>query len=150
MLSPRTSAQHDEPINFSAHQKCLRDSFRPRLHRILEIQTEARSVAQQLFESGRVLRRGDDEDVAYTRQHQRGKRVINHGLVVDGQQALADRMSHRIQTRARSAGQNDALVFGLPETRLDMKKEIFNRDRSSVYSYPFTKSAYESITMRCN
>src|SRR5262249_43423415 len=63
-------------------------------------------------ESRQVGRCGDQQDVPYSREHQRRQGVVNHGLVVDREEALANRMSYRIKARARSARQNDALVLG--------------------------------------
>ncbi len=55
-----------------------------------------------------VLRRRDDQHLADARQHQRGERVVDHRLVVDRQQLLADRVRDRVQARARTTGQDDA------------------------------------------
>src|SRR5215212_2323722 len=52
--------------------------------------------------------RGDDLDVADARHHQRRQRIVDHRLVVNGQQLLADAHGDRIQPRSRSAGQDDA------------------------------------------
>ncbi len=52
----------------------------------------------------------DDEDVANARQHQGGKRVIDHGLVVNGQQALANGVGDGIETRAGTSGKDDAFI----------------------------------------
>ena len=46
------------------------------------------SVAEQVGEALRILRRRDDENVANPRQHQRAERVVNHRLVLDRQQLL--------------------------------------------------------------
>jgi hypothetical protein len=68
------------------------------------------AVAQQGFEARGVLRGADQQDVADAGQHQRGQRVIHHGLVVHRQQLLADGQRGRVQPGAGSAGQDDALA----------------------------------------
>src|SRR5829696_2884426 len=52
--------------------------------------------------------RGDDLDVTDARHHQRRQRIVDHRLVVNGQQLLADTHGDRIQPRSRSAGQDDS------------------------------------------
>ena len=69
----------------------------------------ARAVPEQPLEVGQVGRGGDDQDVADARQHERGERVVDHGLVVDRQQLLAGHERERVQARARPAGEYDAL-----------------------------------------
>jgi hypothetical protein len=56
------------------------------------------------------MRRGDDQDFIDPCQHQNGQRIIDHGLVVDRQQLLADGAGHRIEPGAQTSGQDDALV----------------------------------------
>src|SRR3546814_16034718 len=53
--------------------------------------------------------RRDDEDVPDARQHKRGQGVVDHRLVVDRKQLLADDMRHRMQPGAGPAGENYAL-----------------------------------------
>jgi hypothetical protein len=78
------------------------------LDRVLEPHPPVRAVAQQVLEQRHVLGRGDDQDVADPRQHQGADRIIDHRLVVDRQQLLADRPGQGVQPRAGSAGENDA------------------------------------------
>ena len=105
------------PMKFCADDEGLRQPVRRRLHRVAEIDAPARAVAQQLLEARRVLRRGDDQDVADARQHQRGQRVVDHRLVVDRQQLLGDRQRHRIQPGAGTAGEDDAFHARAPVAR---------------------------------
>src|SRR5438876_6514048 len=49
-----------------------------------------------------------------TSQHQRGKRVIDHGLVVDGKQAFAYGVSDGIEACTRASRENDSFVFRGP------------------------------------
>jgi hypothetical protein len=46
--------------------------------------------------------------VADARQHQGAQRVVDHRLVVDRQQLLADALRDRIQPGAGAAGEDDA------------------------------------------
>ena len=66
------------------------------------------AVAQQALEVGQVLRGGDDQDVADARQHEGGERIVDHRLVVDGQQLLARHAGERVETSAGAAGEDDA------------------------------------------
>ena len=72
------------------------------------------SVPQQRLEPGKVLRRGNQQDVPDARQHQGGQRIVNHGLVIDGQQLLGYHRRQRVQTRAGASGQDDSLHGALP------------------------------------
>ena len=85
---------------FSAHQESLRDSFRTGLSSISEIESQSCAIAEQQLESGQIFWSRDDQDVPDSGQHERGKRVVDHRLVVDWQQALANCVSHRIEPRA--------------------------------------------------
>ena len=64
--------------------------FGLRLLLVAEAHARAAAVAEQLLEARQVARRGDDQDLADARQHQRRQRVIDRRLVVDGQELLAD------------------------------------------------------------
>ena len=57
---------------------------------------------------GRVVRRGDHQHVADPGEDQRRERVVDHRLVVDRHQLLADAQGHRVQPGAGAAGQDDA------------------------------------------
>src|ERR1700729_4989 len=103
----RAPAAADE---LAANQKSLRNAFWLRLHRILKAHPEARSITEQLLEAWKVIRSRDDENVAYARQHERGERVIDHRLVVDGEEALRDCVRHGIKTRAGASREDDALI----------------------------------------
>ena len=78
----------------------LREPVGAGLHGVGERDAELRAVAQQSAELLRIRSRGDHQDVADPRQDQRGERVVDHRLVVDGQQLLADGTRDRIQARA--------------------------------------------------
>ena len=86
-----------------------------------------RAVAQQPLERRQVLRRRDDQDVPDARQHQRRERVVDHRLVVDRQELLADRPGDRMQPRARAAGEDDPLALG--RRRPDVRALVLKRQR---------------------
>ena len=70
---------------------------------------ERLAVAEEPVEAFLVPGCSNDEDVADARQHQRGERIVDHGLVVDRHELLGYPECDRVQSRARSAGENDAL-----------------------------------------
>ena len=73
-----------------------------------EVYSVARAVPEQALEVGQVGRRGDDQDVPDSRQHEGGQRVVDHGLVVDRQQLLGGHERERVQARDGPAGEDDA------------------------------------------
>ena len=75
---------------------------------VLQVQAEMRPVTEQFGEPGQVLGRGDDQDVADTRQHEHGQRVVDHRFVVHRDQLLADHPGERVEAGAGSARENDA------------------------------------------
>ena len=95
---------------FLADQERLGQALRRRLDRVRDVDAPVAAVAQQSHEGLLVLRRGDDEHFANTREHQNAQRVVDHRLVVDRHQLLADRMGQRMQARAGAAGEDDAFV----------------------------------------
>ena len=80
-----------------ADQERLREAVRARLHGVAEFETPLAAVAEQLLETRRVLRRRDQQDLGDTGEHQRGKRVIHHGLVVYRQQLLGYDSGYRVK-----------------------------------------------------
>ncbi len=87
----------------------LREAVRARLLGVGQVDAVARAVPEQALEVGQVGRRGDDQDVPDARQHEGAERVVDHGLVVDRQQLLGGHERERVQARAGSAGEDDAL-----------------------------------------
>ena len=75
-----------------------------------------RAVAEQPEERSASCGRGDHQDVADPRQHQRGQRVVDHRLVVDRHQLLADAQRDRVEPGARATGQDDAAHGRHPRT----------------------------------
>ena len=74
-----------------------------------ELESPPGAAAQQLPEPWQVLGRRDDEDLPDPRQHQRGQGVVDHRLVVDREQLLADDLGQGIEPRAAATGEDDAL-----------------------------------------
>ena len=67
-----------------------------------------RAVTQEPLEARQVVRRGDDEDVADAREHEGADGVVDHRLVVNWQQLLADALGYRVQSGAGASGKNNA------------------------------------------
>ena len=86
----------------------LREAVRARLLGVGQVDAVARAVPEQALEVGEVRRRGDDQDVPDSRQHEGAERVVDHGLVVDRQQLLGGHERERVQARAGPAGEDDA------------------------------------------
>ncbi len=91
-----------------ANDEGLGEAVRRGLLGVGERDAEVGTVAQQALEVGQVRRRRDDEDVADARHHEDGKRIVDHGLVVNRQQLLAGHERERVQARAGPAGEDDA------------------------------------------
>ena len=83
-----------------AQQERLSQAIGARLNGVLDADTPLAAVPQQVGISELVARRGDNQHVPDARLHQRGKRVVDHGLVVHGHQLLADRGGQRVQAGA--------------------------------------------------
>ena len=62
---------------------------------------------EQGFVQGQVLRCGDEADIPDAGHHQGGQGIIDHGLVINGHELLADAEGQRIQTGAGAACQQD-------------------------------------------
>ena len=69
------------------------------------------AIAEQTAEHLLLVGRGDDEDVADPRQHQRGERVVDHRFVVNRQKLLADPAGDGPKAGARAPGQDDAFRY---------------------------------------
>ena len=89
-------------------QEGLRQSIRRRLLRIGELHSVVRTIAQQTTESRQILRGRDHENLPNPRTHQYRNRIVDHRLVVNGQQLLAHPFSHRIQPGTRSSCKNNS------------------------------------------
>ena len=90
-------------------QERLREPFGPGLHGPVDRQPEPLPGTEQATERLLIVRGGDDQDLADTRQHEAGERVVDQRLVVDRQQLLAHREGQRVEPRAGAAGEDDPL-----------------------------------------
>ena len=113
MLSPSTRQTGRSPMNVSPIRKACARPPGLGLHRVGQVQAPLRAVAQQVAERVLVAWRGDDQDLADAGEHQRRQRVVDHRLVVDRHQLLADRAGERVQARAAAAREHDAAVIRL-------------------------------------
>ena len=77
-----------------------------------EADTEVRAVSKQALKVGQVVGGRNDQNVPDTRQHERGERIVDHRLVVDGQQLLARHGGERVEAGAGASGKDDALHAG--------------------------------------
>ncbi len=94
-------------------QKSLRKTIRRRLYRIGQVDAPLRTIAKHLFETPRIVRRGDNQNIPQSGQHEGGQRVVNHWFVINRQQLFAYPQRHRMQSRAGAAGQNNTLAGNL-------------------------------------
>ena len=70
---------------------------------IAETDAEIAAVAQQAAEAWQVGRRGDDQDVADACLHQHADGIVDHRLVIDGHQLLADSLRDGIEAGAAAS-----------------------------------------------
>ena len=91
--------------------KRLSQALRPRLFGIREPHPPLLPIAQKALKPRQILRSRYDENIPDPGQHQHRKGIINHGLVVNGQQLLADRLGDRVQTRPGPASKDNSLKF---------------------------------------
>src|SRR5262245_60204233 len=84
------------PNELSTDNEGLRQSVRTWLNFISEMQAQLRAIAEETMKLRAILWSSDDQNFADTSQHQSRERVIDHRLVIDGQQLLADRHRDRI------------------------------------------------------
>src|SRR5262249_43315141 len=76
---------------------------------VADAETEGGAVAQEPPERLLLVGCGDDQYLPDAGQHERRQRVVDHRLVVDGQELLAHRERERMQPGACSAGKDDSL-----------------------------------------
>lgn len=109
-----------------SQQNRLSQSVRAGLHHIAEADAKLTAIPQQLFKAGRIRGGGDNENVLNARQHQRGELVVDHGLVIDGQELFGCNHGKGVQACACAAGEDDALhdawislIACIPEASLE-------------------------------
>src|SRR5262249_28105226 len=67
------------------------------LHDVTQRNSPGRAVAEQAAVERQVIRRRDQKNISDSGQHQDGKRVVDHRLVIDWQQLLVDGQRRRIE-----------------------------------------------------
>ena len=96
-----------------ADDECLCQSVGRRLFGIGELHAVVRSIAQQTLESGQVLRRGDDENLADASKHQHRDGVVHHRFVEYGDELFAYTLCDGVEACAATACQNDSFHNGM-------------------------------------
>jgi len=89
----------------------LRQAVGTELNGILKVDAPARAVAKQLFEAWRILWCRDDQNIAYSRQHEGTERIIDHWLVEYRQQLLANGQGGGVKPGAGATSKNDPFAF---------------------------------------
>ncbi len=95
----------DEP---PAQDERLGEPLGRGLHRVVDREADRTAITQQPAEAVLVVGRRDDQDLPNPCQHERGQGVVDHRLVVDGHQLLADRLGERVEAGAGASSENDA------------------------------------------
>ncbi len=95
-------------------KECLRDPSRVRLHGVANPYSPLVAIAQELLEERLVLRCGDGENIGDPRQQQCRQRVVDHRLVVNRHELLADDMREGVEPGSRTARQDDPLACHRP------------------------------------
>src|SRR5208282_2143676 len=93
-----------------ANEKCLGQSTGTRLHGVPDGKADLSSIPQDPLKILDIVWRGYQENLANAGKHQRREGIVNHRLVVDRQELLADGSGNRIEPRTRTTGQNDAFA----------------------------------------
>ncbi len=70
-----------------------------------------RPVAQQPFKPGKVVRRGDDEDILDPCEHKGGDGIIDHGFIVYRDKLLGDSFRDRIEAGAGPSGRTIPFIY---------------------------------------
>ena len=100
---------------FFADDECLRQAVGAGLLGIADGDAEIAAVTEQSSERGIVFGSGDDQDFAYSCQHQYGQGIVNHGFVVHGQKLFGHAARDGVEACAAAAGKDDAFHGFSPE-----------------------------------
>ena len=92
------------------------------------------AVAQIIAKHRQIFRRRNDQDFAQAAEHERGERIADHRLVVNGEKLFADDLGERKKTRAGAACEKNGflvheLVFGFLSALLRLHRAS-NSDHS--------------------
>ena len=91
-------------VGRSDHQR-LRQALGLGLLGIRDGDPEGRAITEQSLERLRLVWRRDDQHIPDAREDERGQGVVDHRLVVDRQQLLADTTGDRVESSARSTSE---------------------------------------------
>ena len=99
--------------------------------RISEVNTIIGTVPQQPLESRQVMGRGDDEDIPDSGHHQHRDRIVDHRLIVDGQELLGDSLRDGIEAGSTAAGEHDTFHKSV-YYQLGSEERLFNQIAQDV------------------
>ena len=85
------------PDKLLTNDKGLCQTIWRRLFGIFELYSVIASIAQQTFESGKVMRSGNNQYLAYAGQHQHRYGVIYHRFIKDGEHLFAHPLCYGIE-----------------------------------------------------
>ena len=91
------------------NEESLRQTLWSCLNCILHIHAPGPSITQESLEGARILRGGDDQDIAKPRSHQSAQGIVDHRLVVDREQLLTNPFGHWPQPAAGPTSEDDPL-----------------------------------------
>ena len=90
-----------------AQDKRLGQAVGAGLDLVLQMQAVLAAVTQQRLKARGVGGGGDDQNVLNARQHQGRQRIVDHRLVIDGQQLFGCDHRQRVKSGAGAAGQDN-------------------------------------------
>ena len=99
------------PDEAAADAESVRDAALYLLLLVGDIHAEILAVAEQVHKGLHLARRRDDQDVTDPTVDQQRQGIIDHRLVINGDQRFADRNGRGVKTGASSCGKNDSLHF---------------------------------------
>ena len=106
-IVPKDQAGVASPDEISGKEERLSDTFRLRLCDVLKGASPLAAVPEKFAELPAVVWRGDDGNLTDARQKENRQRIIDHRLIVDRQQLLADAEREGVKPRTGTARQQD-------------------------------------------
>ena len=85
----------------------LGDAARGRLFRIGNGEPKVTPIAEKSFNRREVARGADDQELTNSTGHKGPDRVVDHRLVVDGEELFADALRGWVEATAATAGEHD-------------------------------------------
>src|SRR5689334_1323417 len=90
----------------ASENKRVRETNRLVLNDVAELDPPRRPIAEEPLIERQMLGRRDQQDVANTGQHQDRERIVDHWLVIDGQELLVYGKRCRVEPGPGTAGKN--------------------------------------------